>query len=144
MALVKYEPWRNFGQLHNDIDRVFSVFEKTPGETNANSWTPAVDITEFKDRYVLAVELPGIAAENVEITLHEGVLEIQGERAEPTSEEEVVYRRSERRAGAFHRRFHLPETIDADNISASSDNGVFEVTIPKQEKAKPRRIEVVA
>ena len=144
MSLVKYEPWRRFERLQNNLDRAFSVFERVPADSNGNSWVPAVDISEFKDRYVLALELPGIAAENVDITVHESVLEVKGERVESESEEEVIYRRSERRAGSFQRRFHLPETADADNVTASNSNGGLEVTIPKQEKAKPKRIEVAA
>ncbi|MEM7465423.1 MAG: Hsp20/alpha crystallin family protein [Pseudomonadota bacterium] len=143
MSLVKYEPWRHFGQLQNDINRAFSVFGTDAEPANHRAWTPAVDVTEYKDHYSLAVELPGIPPESVEITVDDGVLEIKGERA-TSKDEEVVYRRSERRAGNFSRRFHLPDTVDAENVKASNQFGVLEINIPKQEKAKSRRIEVAA
>ena len=144
MSLVRYEPWQRFGQIHNDINRAFSLFDAAPTEPTADSWTPPVDVTEFKDRYVLAVELPGITPEAVEITVEEGVLHIQGERAETNTEEEVVYRRSERRNGKFQRRFQLQEIADVEKVTAGNHNGVLEIVVPKQEKAKPRRIEVAA
>lgn len=144
MALVRYQPLRGFDQFQNEINKAFSIFDNQAATNNTNSWTPAVDITEYKDRYSLAVELPGIQPESVEITLDEGVLEIQGQRVDNTKEEDVVYRRSERRAGQFQRRFHLPETADVDGVKASNKDGVLEITIPKQEKAQPRKIEVAS
>ena len=144
MSLVKYEPWRRFERLHNNLDRAFAVFDTAPSGSSSTRWVPAVDISEYKDRYVLALELPGIAAEDVEITLHEGVLEVKGERLDAKTDEEVIYRRSERRAGSFQRRFQLPDTADTDKVEAANRNGVLEITIAKQEKAKPKRIEVAA
>ena len=144
MSLVRYEPWRRFGRIHNDINRAFSFLDAEPREPRANAWSPAVDVTEYQDRYVLSVEIPGIEPASVEITLDEGVLAIQGERVEAQDNEEIVYRRAERRVGQFQRRFQLPETVDAEKVSASNNNGVLEIVVPKQEKAKPRRIEVAA
>lgn len=143
MTLVRYQPLRGFNQFQDEINKAFSIFDNQAAAGNANSWTPAVDITEYKDRYSLAVELPGIAPESVDITVDEGVLEIQGERLDHTNEENVVYRRAERRAGHFHRKFHLPETADFDGVTANNKDGVLEINIPKQQKAQPRKIEVV-
>ncbi len=142
MALVRYQPLRGFNQFQDEINKAFSIFDNQAAASNTNSWTPAVDITEYKDRYSLAVELPGISPESVDITVDEGVLEIQGERVDNTNEENVVYRRAERRAGHFHRKFHLPETADLDGVTANNKDGVLEINIPKQEKAQPRKIEV--
>jgi HSP20 family protein len=144
MSLLRYEPVRGFGQFQNEINNALSVFDHQTPSRNATSWTPAVDVTEYKDRYVLAVELPGIAPEAVEITLDEGVLQIQGETADVESDDSIVHRRAERRAGHFKRRFQLPEEVDVENVKASNQNGVLEIAIPKQEKAKPRRIEIAA
>lgn len=144
MALVRYQPLRGFNQFQNEINKAFSIFDNQAAASNNNSWTPAVDITEYKDRFSLAVELPGIAPESVDITLDEGTLEIQGERVDNTDDENVVYRRAERRAGQFHRKFHLPETVDVERVTANNKDGVLEINIPKQEKAQPRKIEVAS
>ena len=144
MSLVRYEPWRRFGQMQNDINRAFSFLDAEPRAVKANTWTPAVDVTEYKDRYVLAIELPGIAPDSVEITLEDGVLDVHGERPETKEDEDIVYRRAERRAGKFQRRFQLPESVDTEKVGASNHNGILEIVVPKQEKAKPRRIEVAA
>lgn len=142
MALVRYEPWRGLGQLQNNLGQAISIFDRAPEGRKATSWSPAVDVTEYKDRFELAIELPGIEPAAVEITLEDGILEIQGEIAGHREDESVVYRRSERRAGKFQRRFSLPDTVDIDNVKATNSYGVLEITIPKLEKLKARRIEI--
>lgn len=147
MALVRYEPWSLVNQLQDDINRVFSTW--STGETSAATadWVPPVDVEEYRDRFQLFVDLPGVAAEDVEVTLESGVLTLTGERKAPDgkeSEEELLHRRSERGHGRFYRRFILPETANADGVEARERNGVLEITIPKQAAALPRRIKIAA
>lgn len=146
MSLTRYEPYNLVNQLHNEINRVFGLNAGHPGDEDTAAvtadWMPAVDIREEKDRYVLRADLPGVNPEDIEITMESGVLTIRGERHGETMAEEQSYRRVERISGRFFRRFTLPDTADADNISATGKNGVLEVTIPKHEKMKPRRITV--
>ena len=146
MAMVRYNPW-NTADLQSEINRLFS----TMGADNESSaatagWIPNVEIQEYGDRFHLYVDIPGVDPEGIEITLDNGVLSISGERAHPGNPdgEEVFSRRSERGYGQFHRRFTLPDTVDADKVSAKDHHGVLEISIPKQEKAQPRRIKVAA
>lgn len=143
MELVRYNPWRVAG-LRNDIDRLFSTLADS--DSNAAEWAPSVDIQEFSDRFQLFVDLPGVDPDAVEITLDRGVLTIAGERSRPApdNEEKLVQHRVERGNGRFQRRFALPNTVDAENVKASNNNGVLSVNIPKQAAAKPRRIKVAA
>ena len=145
MNMVRYEPW-GFGQLQKEINRLFNTFGDSESSGATASWIPAVDIHEFDNRFQLFVDLPGLDPEAVDVTLDSGVLTIEGERFAPaTSEDERSDRRRlERGYGRFYRRFILPDTVDAENVKASGRNGVLELTIPKQAKAQPRRIEVAA
>jgi HSP20 family protein len=101
-----------------------------------------VDIREDKDAYVLHADVPGVDPKDIEVHMENGVLTIRGERKSETKEERENYKRVERVRGTFYRRFTLPDTADADKISAKSVNGVLEVRIPKQETVQPRRISV--
>lgn len=114
-------------------------------ESEAASRTPPVDVYEHADRYVLRADLPGVAPADIEITAHEGVLTLRAVRgAEPAPADAQAVGRLERHAGAFLRRFTLPEDADADAISARSSHGVLELTIGKQVRSQPRRIEIQA
>ena len=145
MSVIRYEPTRY--RPFSGFDRLFGT-GFVPGfpadEDSVSDWVPSVDIQEEDQRYVVQADLPGVAPEDIEVTLEDGVLAIQGSRSAASDEEKEGYRRVERVAGRFHRRFRLPETTDAAAISAINRNGVLEVSIPKQEKLQPQRIEVQA
>lgn len=143
MSLVRYQPWGLMRSLHEDLDRLFEQrlgMDETSG--SVANWTPPVDIREEEDRFVLHADIPGVKPEDIEVTMENGVLTIDGSRAETTREEQNGYRRIERVSGRFFRRFTLPDTANAEGIKAKSHNGVLEVIIPKHERVMPRRISV--
>lgn len=145
MSIARYEPWDVLNQLHRQINRAFEAQGAGADESSATAdWAPPTDVAEFKDRWELKFDLPGVNPNAIEITLEQGVLTISGEREQESTDVQAERRRIERPQGRFHRRFTLPETIDAANVRASGRNGVLEVTIPKQPKAQPRRIEVAS
>ena len=144
MALVRYEPWNLMARLHNDINRAFGDWE-TNGTGGATSeWVPAADIEEHVDRFELFVDLPGVVAKDVEITLEAGVLTLSGERHATRAKDLISHHRRERGHGRFYRRFILPQTVDAEAVKATGRDGVLEITIPKHVAAQPRRIEIAA
>ena len=146
MSLVRYEPWSFLNQLHGDLDRIFErrpLLDNDNGSSLATSdWTPAVDIKEENDRYIIHADVPGVDPKDIEVNMEDGVLTIRGERNTENREEREGYKRVERVRGSFYRRFSLPDTANAEAISAKSKHGVLEVVIPKQEKVLPKRIEV--
>ena len=148
--MTRYEPWSAVPRLQDEINRLFSSMVDTESTAATVSWVPATDIQEFADRFELYVDLPGVEADRVDLTLEGGVLTICGERSFPAAEvtradeEEPQFLRTERGQGRFYRRFVLPETVDSENVKANGRNGVLTITIPKQEKAKPRRIEIMS
>lgn len=132
--------------LDVDLDRLLDHFSPVLGRSDDSlgmaEWNPAVDIREESDRFLVLVDIPGVAPEEVEITLEDGLLTISGERREEKSSGEGGLRRSERFHGSFFRRFSLPNTADSNHVSARSDKGVVEITIPKTKKARVNRIPV--
>lgn len=146
MNVIHYEPLRTFRRFHDDVGRLFDdrylMGDVDESSAVTSRWAPAVDIKEESGRYVLRADVPGVEPKDIEITLEDGVLTIKGERTLEDKEEREGYKRVERAYGSFHRRFTLPDTADAERVSATGNNGVLEVTIPKQAKVQPRRIEV--
>jgi len=143
MAVIRRYPWFALQQLQEEMNRLFnqaSSSETEGGSVATAEWVPAVDIKEEEDRFVLLADIPAVDPKHIEITMEKGVLSIRGVRQ--TEEEENAFKRIERPRGLFHRRFVLPETADAEKISAKGSNGVLEVTIPKQERPQPRRIQI--
>ena len=148
MNVVRYEPWGLLRRFHDEVNNLFGEF---PGGSSAegdrssvvtSSWTPAVDIKEENDRFVLTADIPGVEPKDIEVTMADGVLTIRGERKHESEKESNGYKRVERSYGSFYRRFSLPDSANADDITAKGNNGVLEVVIPKHEKVQPRRISV--
>ena len=127
----------NFGRLSNlqdELDRLF--------ETSHNVWTPALDVHEDKDSFIVRTELPGLKREDIEVSLHEGTLAISGERKAETVSEGTEVHRQERFYGKFQRALTLPTPVAADKIKAQYKDGVLTVTLPKVEEAKPKQIDI--
>jgi HSP20 family protein len=106
------------------------------------AWAPAVDISERKDAYLVAVELPGVGIEDLEITFEDGLLTIQGQRRPADQSAGVKVHRAERRYGAFRRSITLPSHVMADAIEASAQDGVLLILVPKAEEVQAKRIQV--
>lgn len=147
MTLVRYEPLNALQQFRNELFNVFGTDTDQASLTYNNSlatcdWTPAVDIKEQDDAFIIKADIPGVDAKDIEINMENGVLTIKGERNTETTDDKDGYKRVERSYGSFYRRFSLPESADAEKIKAKSHNGVLELTIPKSAKVKARRITV--
>jgi HSP20 family protein len=141
MTILRYEPWSLVNRLQQHLDGAFSA---ESGDSDGAWWIPQVDVHEEPERFAVLVDVPGVEPKDIEITAEKGVLTVRGERHAPTEADSSAYRRLERRSGKFLRRFTLPDSANLDAISAKHTHGVLEVTIPKQAKLQPRRIEVAA
>jgi HSP20 family protein len=103
---------------------------------------PLINLTEDKNNYYLRAELPGIKADDLEMTVTGNTLTLSGERKIPAEEENAKYHRRERDAGTFNRVVTLPDQIDSDKVDAHSADGILTVVLPKSEAAKPKQITV--
>ena len=115
-----------------------------PGEPAAlpGEWTPRVDVYELADRVLLLADVPGVAAEDLEVRTEGGHLIIRGSRRAPQDLDPATAHRLERPFGSFLRRYALPESVSPDGIRASAHDGVLEVVLRKRESAAARRIPV--
>ena len=146
MSLVRWIPRRNGVQsvaLDTQLDRLFEdFFGAAPVRSEWNALTPAVDVEETTDAYVFRADLPGIAAKDVKVTVHNDTLTLRGERKREEKKSEGALHRVERAFGAFERSFTLGLPVRADQVKASYKDGVLEVHVPKADEAKARDIEV--
>jgi HSP20 family protein len=148
--------WDPFQDLRDAQDEMAQMAQMSPrlahalglhaqqgnGRAAATAWAPALDISERKDAYLVTVELPGIELDDLEITMEDGLLTIQGERQFAHESSEQQFHRVERRYGAFRRSITLPAQVQAEQIEASFETGVLQILVPKMEEAKPKRIQV--
>ena len=144
---MRQDPWGVMPRLQEEINRLFGNSRENDSSSATATWVPPVDIHEYANRFELYVDLPGVDPAEVELTLDGGVLTLSGDRREQAmtrNGEDLQGRRTERSYGNFHRRFVLPDTADGEKVNASGKNGVLRVTIPKQAKAMPRRIQIAA
>ncbi len=139
--LVRFRPFRDFGTLQNEIERLFDRFN---GDEDAVSavWAPRMDVSETESAFNVRVDIPGVFEQDLNVEFGDDQLTISGERKTETKEENEGFLRQERTYGSFYRAFTLPRSVDGENIEATFENGVLNVTIPKTEEAMPRRIEV--
>jgi HSP20 family protein len=139
MSIVRFNPAR---ELDDFFGRFGDVNRSVWGESIATSdWTPAVDIRETQADFQIDIELPAVAADDVNVTVKDGVLVVAGERKLEKETEGKVHR-VERRYGRFTRSFRLPENVDEGQVDAHAKDGVLYQRVPKREEVKPRAIEV--
>ncbi|SRR5216684_356746 len=153
MSLIRYQTpdvsaWPAFDRWANLRDDMSSLLQ-LPFWANFgrqtqlfSGWTPALDLYQNKDNVVAMVELPGMRKEDIEISLHDGMLTISGERSSEVQDNDEKEGRTERFSGKFRRSITLPTQVDAGKVSATYKDGVLTVTLPKAEEAKPKQIKV--
>jgi HSP20 family protein len=146
VAIVRWEPFRELSSLQTEMNRLFNAaFEGTsPGNGGARRWSPAMDLLETDEHFVLRADLPGMTQSDVNIELEDNILTVSGERKSEHEEKREGFYRVERAFGTFARSLTLPKGIDGDRVSAEFNNGVLEVRIPKPEQRKPRKITIGA
>ena len=149
MTLVRWDPFREFAQIQDRLNRVFSeAYGRGAGESDeglmtTGTWVPPVDIYQDGDQVlVLKAELPDMTREDIDITVDNGTLSIKGEKKFQSDVKEDHFHRIERRYGQFSRSFSLPKTVDPAKVSAEYKQGVLTVRLPLREEAKPRTIKV--
>jgi HSP20 family protein len=153
MLRTQWDPFQDLRSTQEErariqMDRLFAHALGLHGQwqsaTGASTpaFAPALDIAERTDAYLVAVELPGVKLDDLEITLEDGLLTIQGERHYVNDSSEEQFHRVERSSGAFRRSITLPAHVMVDAVEASMEDGVLRILVPKAEEAKPMRIQV--
>ena len=147
-TMMRWDPFQDLRSAQDEMAQMSPMLAHAlglhtqQGSATATAWAPALDISERKDAYLVTVELPGLKPEDLDITMEDGLLTIQGERQFTQESSEQQFHRVERRYGAFRRSITLPAHVTAEGIQASFEDGVLQILVPKAEEAKPKRIQV--
>jgi HSP20 family protein len=150
-TMMRWDPFQDLRSAQDEMAQMNPMLahalglhtqQQGSGRATTTAWAPALDISERKDAYLVTVELPGIKPEDLDITMEDGLLTIQGERQFTQESSEQQFHRVERRYGAFRRSITLPAQVQAEQIEASFEDGVLQILVPKMEEAKPKRIQV--
>jgi HSP20 family protein len=149
MAKLNWNPWMGLADMKAELERVMGDAARkgrapTAMSEKAYFWAPAADVLESRDAFVITVELPGVAREDVAVEVKTRTLWVYGERRfEKVCEGEGVYHALERSYGPFARRFTLPKGVDRAGVAAVFSNGLLEITLPKEcSEARCRRIHI--
>jgi HSP20 family protein len=149
-VMTRWDPFQDLRSAQDEMAQMSPMLahalglhaQQGSGRATPMAWAPALDISERKDAYLVTVELPGVDVDDLEITLEDGLLTIQGERYFAHDSSEQHFHRVERRYGAFRRAITLPAHVMAEGIDATADNGVLQILVPKMEEATAKRIQV--
>ena len=153
MKLIRYQapnstPWPaldRWSNLRDELDSFFDMpFWSGSDRTTQlfTGWSPALDLYESGDHFEAVVELPGMRKDVIDISLHDGTLTISGERKRESNDNGETAQRTERYVGTFRRSITLPTRVDATKVSATYQDGILKVALPKAEEAKPKQIQV--
>ena len=145
--MIRWQPINRPVNWNTGLDRLFNEFmghsiHKMEEETAACAWTPAVNILEREESIVISADLPGLKAEDVEVTIDNGVLTLKGERTLEEIAGGETYHRVERSYGKFERSFSVPNSVDTKKIEARFVNGEMTLTLPKRDESKPRSVKI--
>lgn len=132
----QYRPLSLMNELQHELSNFFP--SRTIANFDSEEWSPAVDIADEDDKFVIKADLPGVKADDIKVTVENDVLTIKGERESEKREQSDNYKRIERFSGSFLRRF----TANLEKIKAKTMDGVLELTVPKKDKAKANPVEI--
>ena len=146
MTLNRQSIWhQDYGtgeDFRQALGRLFNPGDSDQSTVETSQWAPRVDIREEDKRFVILADVPGVDPAKIDVSMDKSILTIKGERVADSEDNGNKVTRQERIYGTFHRRFSLPESADAEGISAHGRYGVLEISIPKKPETTPRRITI--
>ena len=143
--LARWDPFKELDELHGRLSSVLGLPQGAGGGAEGGTtvmpkWAPVADISETDAEYVIQAELPAVNKNDVKVSVEDGVLTLSGERQ--FEKEKAKYHRIERSYGSFIRSFTLPGDADDSKVAAKFKDGMLTIRLPKDEKSKPRKIDV--
>jgi len=138
MAIIKFNPYREFNMLQDEMNRLFNSFARGSDlQTLAEgTWAPVVDIYENKDEIMIDAEIPGVSQEDIQVSITNNILTIKGEKKQHKEVKEENFHRVERSYGMFSRSFSLPASVKSDMVKATFKDGVLRISIQKQDEVQ--------
>lgn len=140
-TLVRWDPFREVATMQNELSRLMNGIFESAGRPE-QAWVPTVDVWETDDSVVYAFDLPGVAKDAISVEVEDGAMTVSATRERKQEIKNDQYHRVERRHGTFSRTVGLPQGVAEDAIQAAYREGVLEITVPKPEQVKPKRVEI--
>jgi len=142
--LIRWEPVREMMSLREAMDQLFNDAFTRPASMSGGSVIPAIDLYQNNDDVVVKAALPGLKADDVQISVTADVLTLRGEFKQKDEQENTAYHIREQRYGSFERSIMLPSDVQTDKAKADFENGILTITLPKAESVKPKTISIKA
>ncbi len=142
----RWDPFSDMRQMQDAMDKLWrrvGTSSRNPAETpEIEAWAVPLDVTRNGDDTVIRASMPGVAPEDIQVSIEDNVLTIKGETAESHREEGDTYLMRERRTGSFHRALRLPDSVAPDKVAPRYEHGVLTITVPKAEEKRARQLTV--
>lgn len=140
MVIQRWDPFRDLRQMEDTMNRLWRGFG---GASNGvEDWNIALDVVQRPDEIVVNASIPGVKADDVDLSIEDNILTIRAERKTEFEEEGSVYLIRERQTGSFYRALRLPDTVDANKVRSTYENGVLSISLPKAEEKKKKQIKI--
>jgi HSP20 family protein len=142
--LIRWEPMNEIMSLRQAMDQLFNDAYTRPVSLSGVSASPAIDLYQDNDNVVVKAALPGLKAEDVEISVTADMLNLRGEYKQESEKKDATYHIREQRYGSFERSVRLPTDVQTNKAKADFEDGILTVTLPKAETVKPKMISIKA
>lgn len=140
MVMQRWDPFRDLRQMEDTMNRLWRGFGGTPA--GVEDWNIALDVVQRPDEIVVNASIPGVKADDIDLSIEDNILTLRAERKTDYEEEGSVYLVRERQFGSFYRALRLPDTVDASKVRSTYENGVLSIVLPKAEEKKKKQIKI--
>ena len=140
MVMQRWNPFRDLRQMDETMNRLWRGFGGVPAGTE--DWNISLDVVQRGDEVTVKASVPGVKPDTIDLAIEDNILTIRAERKPDFEDEQSVYLVRERPVGSFYRALRLPETIDANKVQSTYENGVLTITLPKAEEKKKKQIKI--
>jgi HSP20 family protein len=140
MVMQRWDPVRELRQMDETMNRLWRGYGGTPSGTE--DWNISLDVVQRPDEIVVKASIPGIKPEAVDLAIEDNILTLRTDRKPDFEDDKSVYLVQERPTGSFYRALRLPETVDANKVQSTYENGVLTIVLPKAEEKKKKQIKI--
>ena len=140
MVMQRWDPFRDLRQMDETVNRLWRGFGGVPAGTE--DWNISLDVVQRGDEVTVKASVPGVKPDTIDLAIEDNILTIRAERKPDFEDEQSIYLVRERPVGSFYRALRLPETIDANKVQSTYENGVLTITLPKAEEKKKKQIKI--
>ncbi len=140
MVLQRWDPFRDLRQMDETMNRLWRGFGGAP--TSTEDWNISLDVVQRPDEIVVKASIPGVKPETIDLAIEDNILTLRADRKPDFEDEKSVYLVQERPTGSFYRALRLPETVDANKVQSTYENGVLTILLPKAEEKKKKQIKI--